>query len=62
MTTLYHPRPERWPQFTLRGLLALVTVLGCALGFYRLVPTETIFLSSYATLAAVCWLMGPAPH
>jgi len=26
MTILYHPRPERWPQFTLRGLLIAVTV------------------------------------
>lgn len=25
-TTLYHPRPERWPQFTLRGLLIAVTL------------------------------------
>jgi len=25
-TPLYHPRPERWPQFTLRGLL-VATVL-----------------------------------
>jgi hypothetical protein len=24
--TLYHPRPERWPQFTLRGLLIATTL------------------------------------
>ena len=24
--TLYHPRPERWPQFSLRGLLVAVTL------------------------------------
>jgi hypothetical protein len=26
VTTLYHPRRERWPQFTLRGLLVVVTL------------------------------------
>ena len=26
MTPLYHPRPERWPQFTLRGLLVTTTL------------------------------------
>jgi len=25
--TLYHPRPERWPQFTLRGLFIAVTLV-----------------------------------
>jgi hypothetical protein len=25
---LYHPRPERWPQFSLRGLLVVVTLAG----------------------------------
>jgi hypothetical protein len=25
-STLYHPRPERWPQFSLRGLLVVVTL------------------------------------
>ena len=30
---LYHPRPERWPQFTLRGLLIGLTVLGVLLGW-----------------------------
>jgi hypothetical protein len=24
--SLYHPRPERWPQVSLKGLLVLVTV------------------------------------
>ena len=33
MTTLYHPRPERWPQFTLSGLFVLVTILGGGLGW-----------------------------
>ena len=33
MTPLYHPRPERWPQFTLRGLFVVVTVLGVFLGW-----------------------------
>jgi hypothetical protein len=27
MTTLYKPRPERWPQFSLRTLFVLVTIL-----------------------------------
>jgi hypothetical protein len=31
MTTPYHPRPERWPQFTLRGLFVLVTIFGVAM-------------------------------
>ena len=43
MTALYHPRPERWPQFTLRGLMiAMVlaavlsaTVLPQAIRAYR---------------------------
>ena len=26
MTSLYHSRPERWPQFTLRGLFVVVTL------------------------------------
>jgi len=26
MTVLYHPRPERWPQVSLKGLLAAVTL------------------------------------
>jgi hypothetical protein len=26
MTTLYHPRPERWPQFSLRGLLIVAAI------------------------------------
>src|ERR1051325_8745572 len=25
---LYHPRPERWPQFSLRGLLAVTAIAG----------------------------------
>jgi hypothetical protein len=28
MTFLYHPRPERWPQVSLRGFFVLVTVAG----------------------------------
>jgi len=28
---LYHPRPERWPQFTLKGLLVVVAVVGLSL-------------------------------
>jgi len=28
MTALYHPRPERWPQFTLKGLLVALTLTG----------------------------------
>ena len=28
MKTLYHPRPERWPQVSLKGLFVLVTLLG----------------------------------
>ena len=30
MTALYHPRPERWPQVSLRGLLTALT-LACVL-------------------------------
>jgi len=30
MTTVYNPRPERWPQVSLRGLFVLVTLLGVA--------------------------------
>ena len=26
MPALYHPRPERWPQWSLRGLLIAVTL------------------------------------
>src|SRR4051812_7921032 len=26
MTALYHPRPNRWPQVSLRGLLTVVTL------------------------------------
>ena len=31
---LYHPRPERWPQVSLKGFFVLVTLLGvvCWLG------------------------------
>ena len=36
MTTLYHPRPERWPQFTLRGLLFAVTLTGLVAGLIHL--------------------------
>ena|ERR1051325_96907 len=34
MTPLYHPRPDRWPQVSLKGLFVLVTLLGvvCWLG------------------------------
>ena len=36
---LYHPRPERWPQFTLRGLLVTVTLaallMPCTIAEYR---------------------------
>ena len=32
---LYHPRPERWPQFTLRGLM-IVTTLACILAAWVL--------------------------
>src|ERR1051325_4630494 len=32
MTTLYHPRPERWPRFTLRGLFVVVTLVSVWLG------------------------------
>ena len=27
MTLLYHPRPERWPQVSLRGLLVSTTLV-----------------------------------
>ena len=33
MTTLYKPRPERWPQLSLKGFFVLVTVLGGVLGW-----------------------------
>jgi len=36
---LYHPRPERWPQFSLRGLFVVATVAAllvpCAVAEYR---------------------------
>ena len=31
--TLYHPRPERWPQVSLKGLFVLVTMLCVFLGW-----------------------------
>jgi hypothetical protein len=33
MTALYKPRPEHWPQLSLRGLFVLVTLLGVVLGW-----------------------------
>ena len=30
--TFYHPRPERWPQVSLKGLFVVVTVFGIWLG------------------------------
>ncbi len=33
MTALYKPRPERWPQVSLRGLFVLLTVLSVPLGW-----------------------------
>jgi len=33
MTALYHPRPERWPQFRLMTFFVLVTLLGIALSW-----------------------------
>jgi len=33
MTPLYHSRPERWPQVSLKGVFVLATVLGVALGW-----------------------------
>jgi len=32
MTALYHPRPDRWPQVSLKGFFVLVTVFGVWLG------------------------------
>ena len=32
MTAIYHPRPERWPQVSLRGLLLLLTLFCVWLG------------------------------
>ena len=34
MTPLYHPRPERWPQVSLRGFFVLVTLLCVSLGWW----------------------------
>jgi len=36
MTTLYHPRPERWPQYTLRGLLVVLTLAGLLIPVVRI--------------------------
>jgi len=33
MTTVYHPRPQRWPQVSLKGFFVLVTVLGVLFGW-----------------------------
>jgi len=33
MTALYHPRPERWPQVSLKGFFVLVTLLCVFLGW-----------------------------
>jgi hypothetical protein len=33
MTSLYHPRPERWPQVSLRTCLLVVTLIGGAFGW-----------------------------
>jgi len=33
MERIYKPRPERWPQFTLRGMFVLVTILGVFFGW-----------------------------
>jgi len=33
MTALYHPRPERWPQVSLRTFFVLVTLLCVAIGW-----------------------------
>jgi len=33
MTPLYHSRPERWPQVSLKGLFALLTIVGIFLGW-----------------------------
>src|SRR5262245_12263592 len=33
MTSLYHPRPERWPQVSFKGFFVLVTVLCVFLGW-----------------------------
>jgi hypothetical protein len=53
--TLYQPRPERWPQFTLRGLFVVVTLAALlmpwAVAEYRAwqarraVPPVSIFYS-----------------
>src|SRR6185295_11651042 len=31
----YHPRPERWPQVSLKGFFVLVALLGMCLGWYQ---------------------------
>ena len=30
---IYLPRPEKWPQFSVRGLLIMMTLLGVGLGW-----------------------------
>jgi len=50
MTAHYQPRPERWPQFTLRGLLVVVTLVS--------VLTATVLPSAIATCRE--W-MDPRP-
>jgi len=47
MTSFYHSRPERWPQFTLKGLLIATTVAAV--------------LSATALPVAIDWLNAPPP-
>jgi len=60
MTPLYHPRPQRWPRFSLRGFFVLVTLLGCWLGIQlKSIRDRHEFLAEYADSHA--WTLAPPP-
>src|ERR1051325_9978311 len=58
--TLYHPRPERWPQVSLKGFFVLVTLAGvlCWLG----IQVKWIRDRHEAVRERLGWVTGgPAP-
>jgi len=48
MAMRYKPRPERWPQFTLRGMLVLTT-LSCVLSATVLAKAVEAYLARRST-------------
>jgi hypothetical protein len=66
MSRLYHPRPERWPKFSLRGLFVLVTVLGTILGWLGvqvkwIQDRHAILERQPAAIVVITGLEAPAP-